>query len=165
LYIESKGQKDCFLGCETYGNPSCTIYYGSLINPTSESRYTQQCSLKVSPVQTSYSPDGRALLYASAGHQLFFMTLGKEGEETKEQWHPSERDAVRVNLLFDFFYPYHVDIMWSCSSQDQRPCLIMLGTVLFLPTTRNTLFALWTTPASLFEKVQRLTSEDVLRLR
>lgn len=41
------------------------------------------------------------------------MTLGKEGEETKEQWHPSERDAVRVNLLFDFFHPYRVDIMWS----------------------------------------------------
>ncbi|TFK43802.1 WD40-repeat-containing domain protein [Crucibulum laeve] len=58
-----------------------------------QSRYTQQCSLKQSPVQTSYSPDGRALLYASAGHQLFFMTLGKEGEETKEQWHLSNRDA------------------------------------------------------------------------
>ncbi|KAF9464836.1 WD40-repeat-containing domain protein [Collybia nuda] len=61
-----------------------------------QSRYIQQCSLKVSPVQTSYSPDGRALLYASAGHQLFFLTLGREGEETKEQWHPSERDVVRL---------------------------------------------------------------------
>lgn len=61
-----------------------------------QSRYLQQCSLKVSPVQTSYSPDGRALLYASAGHQLFFMTLGKEGDETKEQWHLSEKDAVRL---------------------------------------------------------------------
>ena len=50
--------------------------------------------MKVSPVQTSYSPDGRSLLYASAGHQLFFMTLGKMGDETKEEWYPSERDAV-----------------------------------------------------------------------
>lgn len=63
--------------------------------PRPESRHTQQCSLKVSPVQTNYSPDGRALLYASAGHSIFFMTLGKEGEETKEQWNPSEKDPVR----------------------------------------------------------------------
>ena len=77
-----------------------------VINPsvTSESRYLQQCPLKVSPVQTSYSPDGRALLYASAGHQLFFMTLGKEGDETKEQWHLSEKDAVRVSML-SWFHP------------------------------------------------------------
>ncbi|KAK7054112.1 WD40-repeat-containing domain protein [Favolaschia claudopus] len=59
-----------------------------------QSRHTQQCSLKVSPVQTNYSPDGRALLYTSAGHQLFFLTLGKEGDETKESWHPSPKDAV-----------------------------------------------------------------------
>ena len=59
-----------------------------------ESRCIQQCQMKVSPVQTSYSPDGRSLLYASAGHQLFFMTLSKMGDETKEEWYPSERDAV-----------------------------------------------------------------------
>lgn len=27
------------------------------------------------------------------------MTLSKEGEETKEQWHFSEKDAVRVNSV------------------------------------------------------------------
>ena len=59
-----------------------------------ESRCIQQCQMKVSPVQTSYSPDGRSILYASAGHQLFFMTLGRMGDETKEEWYPSERDAV-----------------------------------------------------------------------
>jgi len=59
-----------------------------------ESRYTQQVALKVSPVQTNYSPDGRALLYTSAGHQLFFMTFGKENEEAKEQWSLSEKDGV-----------------------------------------------------------------------
>jgi len=64
------------------------------IDSRSESRYIQQCPVKISPVQTSYSPDGRSLLFASAGHQLFFMTLGKEGEETKEQWHVSDKDAV-----------------------------------------------------------------------
>ena len=41
-----------------------------------ESRCIQQCQMKVSPVQTSYFPDGRSfkLLYASASQQLFFMT-------------------------------------------------------------------------------------------
>lgn len=81
----------------------------SVVNPSviPESRYLQQCSLKVSPVQTSYSPDGRALLYASAGHQLFFMTLGKEADETKEQWHLSEKDAVRVSMLRFCFVFHH----------------------------------------------------------
>lgn len=64
-----------------------------------ESRYIQQCSLKVSPVQTNYAPDGRSLLYVSAGHQLFFMTFGKTGEEAKEEWHLSEREAVRRHPL------------------------------------------------------------------
>jgi WD40 repeat protein len=59
-----------------------------------ESRNTQQIALKVSPVQTNYSPDGRSLLYTSAGHQLFFMTFGKENEATKEQWTLSEKDGV-----------------------------------------------------------------------
>ena len=64
-----------------------------------ESRCIQQYQMKVSPVQTSYSPDGRSLLYASAGHQLFFMTFGKMGDEAKEEWHPSERDAVCFYLF------------------------------------------------------------------
>ncbi|KAK2466016.1 hypothetical protein APHAL10511_001657 [Amanita phalloides] len=59
-----------------------------------QSRYTQQCSLKVSPVQTTYAPDGRSLLYTSAGNQLFYMTLEKNDEDTKEQWRLSERDPV-----------------------------------------------------------------------
>jgi THO complex subunit 3 len=61
-----------------------------------ESRYVQQCSLKVSPVQTCYSPDGRSLLYTSAGNQLFYMTLCKDGEDTKEQWRLIEREPVRI---------------------------------------------------------------------
>ena len=74
------------------------------IDSRSESRYIQQCPVKISPVQTSYAPDGRSLLFASAGHQLFFMTLGKEGEETKEQWHVSDKDAVRTFQTFHFFW-------------------------------------------------------------
>jgi len=67
-----------------------------------QSRCIQQCQMKVSPVQTSYSPDGRSLLYASAGHQLFFMTLGgKMGDETKEEWYPSERDAIGSTAIFN----------------------------------------------------------------
>lgn len=66
-----------------------------------QSRYIQQCPVKISPVQTSYSPDGRSLLFASAGHQLFFMTLGKEGEETKEQWHVSDKDAIGSTAIFN----------------------------------------------------------------
>ncbi|KAG1812284.1 hypothetical protein EV424DRAFT_107018 [Suillus variegatus] len=34
---------------------------------TQESRHTQQIILKISPVQTNYSPDGRALIFTSAG--------------------------------------------------------------------------------------------------
>ncbi|KAL4081453.1 hypothetical protein V8B97DRAFT_2014302 [Scleroderma yunnanense] len=45
---------------------------------TSWNRHLQQIQLKVSPVQTNYSPDGKALLCPSAGHQLFFLTLGKD---------------------------------------------------------------------------------------
>lgn len=66
----------------------------------SESRNTQQITLKVSPVQTNYSPDGRSLLYTSAGHQLFFMTFGKENEGGKEQWTLSDKDGVRTANSF-----------------------------------------------------------------
>jgi len=31
------------------------------------------------------------------------MTLGKMGDETKEEWHPSERDAVCI--ITPYFYP------------------------------------------------------------
>ncbi|KDQ64417.1 hypothetical protein JAAARDRAFT_28046 [Jaapia argillacea MUCL 33604] len=59
-----------------------------------QSRLTQQCAVKVSPVQTSYSPDGRVLLYVSSGHQVFSMTYGKEGDDPKQQWHIHDKDVV-----------------------------------------------------------------------
>lgn len=54
----------------------------------SESRFTQQCVLKVAPSYTQYAPDGRSILYVTAGQQLMFLSYGKETEEAKEQWHP-----------------------------------------------------------------------------
>ncbi|TFY72338.1 hypothetical protein EVG20_g660 [Dentipellis fragilis] len=61
-----------------------------------QSRPIQQLTLKVSPAQMNYSPDGRTLLYISAGHQLFFLNYGKdpkEGEDAKEQWTAVEKDS------------------------------------------------------------------------
>lgn len=65
-----------------------------LIISFKESRHTQQIQFKVSPVQTNYSPDGRALLCPSAGHQLFFLTLGKDKDSSKEVWQTSDKDGV-----------------------------------------------------------------------
>lgn len=83
-----------------YFRPPFLSTFNLYIHP--ESRYIQQCQMKVSPVQTSYSPDGRSLLYASAGHQLSFMTLGKVGDGTKEEWQPFERDTVCVYSTIPF---------------------------------------------------------------
>ncbi|CAA7260119.1 unnamed protein product [Cyclocybe aegerita] len=58
-----------------------------------QSRNIQLCPVKGSPVQTCYAPNGRSLLYVSAGHQLFFLTYGRTGEQTKEDWHLSDREA------------------------------------------------------------------------
>ncbi|KAG6832187.1 hypothetical protein H0H92_004919 [Tricholoma furcatifolium] len=59
-----------------------------------ESRYVQQCSTKVAPAQTNYSPDGRSLLYTSPNHIIFFLELGKESEEIKETWRQSDKDPL-----------------------------------------------------------------------
>ena len=93
----------------------------------SESRHTQQCSVKVSPVQTNYAPDGRSLLYASAGHQLFFMTLGKENENAKEQWSFANKDAVRVG---HFRIMHLLTLKGRRRSQVQQRCSITLEIVL-----------------------------------
>ena len=57
--------------------------------------------MKVSPVQTNYSPDGKSLLYVSAGHQVFFMTYGKQGDDAKDQWASSEKEGVRKPIVID----------------------------------------------------------------
>ncbi|CAK5263112.1 unnamed protein product [Mycena citricolor] len=65
-----------------------------------QSRYTQSVPLKVSPMLTSYSPNGRTLLYTSAGHSLFFLDLLKEGEDSKEIWrqNPTQRTVASFAL-------------------------------------------------------------------
>ncbi|ETW83683.1 hypothetical protein HETIRDRAFT_155124 [Heterobasidion irregulare TC 32-1] len=62
-----------------------------------QSRHVQQCTVKVSPVQTNYSPDGKSLLYVSAGHQVFFMTYGKQGDDAKDQWASSEKEGITAS--------------------------------------------------------------------
>ncbi|KAG1866947.1 hypothetical protein C8R48DRAFT_703750, partial [Suillus tomentosus] len=52
--------------------------------------------LKILLVQTNYSPDGRALIFTSAGLQLFFLTYRKDGDATKAQWHLSDEDGSIV---------------------------------------------------------------------
>ncbi|KAJ3526002.1 hypothetical protein NM688_g8316 [Phlebia brevispora] len=52
-----------------------------------------------SPLQTTYSPDGKSLLYTTTGRQMFIMTYGKEGEEVKEQWHVSSRDPLNISRV------------------------------------------------------------------
>ncbi len=61
-----------------------------------ESRHLQQCTLKVSPVQINYAPDGKSLLYVSSGNQLFFMSYGKDSEDSTAptQWSPMDRSPV-----------------------------------------------------------------------
>lgn len=61
----------------------------------SESRYVQQLPLKnTSPaVQMNYSPDGRVLLYSTSVKYMHYLTYGKEGDETKEQWHSNDREV------------------------------------------------------------------------
>ncbi|OBZ70055.1 THO complex subunit 3 [Grifola frondosa] len=64
-----------------------------------QSRHVQLCQSKVSPVMTTYSPDGRTILFTSTGRHLHVLTYGKEGEETKEQWHISDRDSIAASTV------------------------------------------------------------------
>ncbi|KXN92347.1 THO complex subunit 3 [Leucoagaricus sp. SymC.cos] len=70
-----------------------------------QSRFIQQCSLKVTPTYTQYSLDGRSLLFVTAAHQLMFMSYGKEAEDTKEQWAikalPHQKDSVGSKAIFN----------------------------------------------------------------
>lgn len=77
----------------------CRARLSSVMLCFTESRHVQQIHLRVSPVQTNYSPDGKSLLYTSAGHQLFFLTLGKDSESTKEIWKTSDKDGVHIFSL------------------------------------------------------------------
>jgi len=69
-----------------------------------QSRHIQQVPLKVAPVQLNYSPDGRSLLYTSAGHQLFFMSNVQEVGSSKRHWQTSDKDGniVATTAMFNF---------------------------------------------------------------
>ncbi|KAF4619869.1 hypothetical protein D9613_004992 [Agrocybe pediades] len=59
-----------------------------------QSKYTQQCPLRVSPAKTVYAPDGKSLLFISIGHRISYMTFGATGEGSKEEWRSFDREPV-----------------------------------------------------------------------
>ena len=61
-----------------------------LISYLPESRSTQQLSLKLTPTQTGYAPDGKTIFYVSAGHSLYFLELGRNPGEIKDTWRTAE---------------------------------------------------------------------------
>lgn len=61
-----------------------------LISLLPESRSIQQLSLKLTPTQTGYAPDGKTIFYVSAGHSLYFLELGRNPGETKDTWKTAE---------------------------------------------------------------------------
>lgn len=58
-----------------------------------QSRAIQQILLRSSPMQLHYSPDGRTIAVVSIAHQLSFLSLGKESEDTKETWRQLPKDS------------------------------------------------------------------------
>lgn len=69
-----------------------------LTSPLLESRSTQQLSLKLTPTQTGYAPDGKTIFYVSAGHSLYFLELGRNPGETKDTWRTAEEGrTVRLS--------------------------------------------------------------------
>ncbi|TEB30032.1 WD40 repeat-like protein [Coprinellus micaceus] len=63
-----------------------------------QSRNIQVYLSKYSPVQTCYSPNGRELLGISATNALFFMNLGRDKPEDKEQWRSSDREPKLASM-------------------------------------------------------------------
>ncbi|KAF9266308.1 WD40 repeat-like protein [Marasmius fiardii PR-910] len=59
-----------------------------------QSRNIQQISLKSTPIYTTYSPDGRTIMISSMGNTVSFLTFGKEGEDSKEQWRLGEKSPT-----------------------------------------------------------------------
>ncbi|KAL1946454.1 hypothetical protein VTO73DRAFT_14558 [Trametes versicolor] len=55
-----------------------------------QSRHVQQLNLKLAPSQLNYAPDGKTILYTTLSRQLGVLTFGKEGDDTKDQWHHAD---------------------------------------------------------------------------
>jgi len=60
----------------------------------SVSKHVQSYTSKTSPVQTTYSPDGRSLLYTTAGYMTFFLHLDQKEGDSKPQWYANEQESV-----------------------------------------------------------------------
>ena len=56
----------------------------------------QSLQLKVQPTQLTYSPDGRTVLFITSATLLNGLTYGKQGDETKEQWHTWDKEPVGI---------------------------------------------------------------------
>lgn len=63
-----------------------------------ESRYVQSLQLKVQPAQLNYSPDGKTVLFTTSLKLLNGLTYGKQGDETKDQWHLWDKESVSVEV-------------------------------------------------------------------
>ncbi|CAL1700477.1 unnamed protein product [Somion occarium] len=59
-----------------------------------QSRYVQSLTVRFSPVQTTYSPDGRTLLVTSTGRSMYYLTYGKKEGDEKEQWYLSDSQPI-----------------------------------------------------------------------
>ncbi|KAK0464504.1 WD40-repeat-containing domain protein [Desarmillaria tabescens] len=58
-----------------------------------QSRCLQQVSLKQSPLVMNYSPDGKTIVYTSAGHQMYFLECG-QAQAGKETWSVSDKEII-----------------------------------------------------------------------
>ncbi|KAG7097347.1 hypothetical protein E1B28_004702 [Marasmius oreades] len=56
-----------------------------------QSRYIQQIASKSAPNYTTYSPDGRTIMICSTANHTSFLSFGKEVEDSKEQWRPTDK--------------------------------------------------------------------------
>ncbi|KAK0187954.1 WD40-repeat-containing domain protein [Armillaria mellea] len=57
-----------------------------------QSRCLQQVPLKQSPLVMNYSPDGRTMVYTSAGHQMYFLECGQASG--KDTWSVSDKEII-----------------------------------------------------------------------
>ncbi len=69
----------------------------SLVSLVVESRHVQQVNLKVAPSQLNYAPDGKTILYTTTNRLMYVLTYGKEGDDTKDQWHQADIGGVRIS--------------------------------------------------------------------
>ena len=84
----------------------------------------QSLQLKVQPAQLNYSPDGKTVLFTTSLKLLNGLTYGKQGDETKEQWHLWDKESVSVQvsagLVVDSSTHHTIDTRFHCHIQSRR---------------------------------------------